>query len=84
MSNIRESARHMKLAPPVLAASSPDQRNQALQLAADSLLAHKEEISHDVLANDIVTGKTEGYTKEWSINKEQVKLGVEKVQEGNA
>ena len=48
------------------------------------LLAHKEEISHDVLANDIVTGKTEGYTKEWSINKEQVKLGVEKVQEGNA
>ena len=44
MSNIRESARHMKLASPVLAASSPDQRNQALQLAADSLLAHKDEI----------------------------------------
>ena len=42
--NIRESAHEMKLASPVLAASSCEQRNQALRLIADSLLSHKEEI----------------------------------------
>ncbi len=48
------------------------------------LTEHKDEISHDVLASDIVTGRMGGYTKEWSINKEQVTLGVEKILEGNA
>ena len=42
--NIKENARHMKLASPVLAASSNEQRNLALKMAADQLLAHKDEI----------------------------------------
>ena len=42
--NIKDNARHMKLASPVLAASSNEQRNLALKMAADRLLAHKDEI----------------------------------------
>jgi isoleucyl-tRNA synthetase len=38
-----------------------------------------EEIRSDVLADEIVCGKTSGYAKEWKINSEQVKLGVEKL-----
>ena len=40
--------------------------------------AHKDEISRDVLADDIVSGSTEGYEKEWNINGEDVTLGVKK------
>ncbi len=42
------------------------------------LAQYKDQISSDVLADDIVTGQTEGYTKEWDINGEKVTLGVEK------
>ena len=37
-----------------------------------------EEIRSEVLADEIVTGQTGGYSKEWSINGEKVVLGVEK------
>ena len=30
----------------------------------------------DVLAENVVTGETDGYVKEWNINKETVTLGV--------
>ena len=40
--------------------------------------AHGEEIRSEVLADEIVTGQTGGYSKEWSINGEKVVLGVEK------
>ena len=40
--------------------------------------AHREEIKGEVLADEIVTGQTGGYSKEWSINGEKVVLGVEK------
>jgi isoleucyl-tRNA synthetase len=40
--------------------------------------AHKDEISRDVLADEIVSGSTEGYEKEWNINGEDVTLGVKK------
>ncbi len=40
--------------------------------------AHGEEIKSEVLADEIVTGQTGGYSKEWSINGEKVVLGVEK------
>ena len=42
--DIREEARKMKLAAPVLAASSADLRNAALQKIADALKEKKEEI----------------------------------------
>ena len=37
---------------------------------------HQDEIMKDVLADNVVTGETEGYVKEWNINKEKVTLGV--------
>ena len=37
---------------------------------------HQDEIMKDVLAENVVTGETEGYVKEWNINKEKVTLGV--------
>ncbi len=37
-----------------------------------------EEISHDVLADAILTGNADGYTKEWDINGETVTLTVVK------
>ena len=40
--------------------------------------AHGEEIRSEVLADEIVTGQTGGYSKEWSINGEKVVLGVER------
>ena len=40
---------------------------------------HKEEIMSEVLAEDITLGETEGYVKEWNINKEPVVLGVAKM-----
>ena len=42
--------------------------------------SHAEEIKSEVLAQDIAIGEMDGYTKEWSINKEQVTLGVSKIQ----
>ena len=42
--------------------------------------SHAEEIKAEVLAQDIVLGEMDGYTKEWSINKEQVTLGVSKIE----
>ena len=40
---------------------------------------HKEEIMSEVLAEDMTLGETEGYVKEWNINKEPVVLGVAKM-----
>ena len=37
---------------------------------------HKEEIMSEVLAEDMVLNETDGYVKEWNINKENVVLGV--------
>lgn len=42
--NIREEAKKMKLDAPVLAASSNEQRNEALRLIAEALNAHRDEI----------------------------------------
>jgi isoleucyl-tRNA synthetase len=42
-----------------------------MQRNADTIL-------HDVLADEIVYGHTEGYVKDWKINSEQVTLGVVK------
>ena len=40
---------------------------------------HKAEIMSEVLAEDVTLGETEGYVKEWNINKEPVVLGVAKM-----
>ena len=40
---------------------------------------HKEEIMSEVLAEDMTRGTTDGYVKEWNINKEPVVLGVAKM-----
>ena len=40
---------------------------------------HREEISREVLSQEILTGRTAGYEKEWNINGENVTLGVEKI-----
>ena len=40
---------------------------------------HKEEIMSEVLAEDMILGTTDGYVKEWNINKEPVVLGVAKM-----
>jgi isoleucyl-tRNA synthetase len=42
------------------------------------LAANADSIKVDVMADDIVTGALEGYTKEWNINNEKVSLGVKK------
>ena len=49
----------------------------------DIMKANQDEIKHEVLAENIILGEAEGYTKEWNINKEAVTLGVSKVQEEN-
>ena len=46
----------------------------------DIFTANRDEIMSEVLAVDIVLGAAEGYEKEWSINGEQVVLGVKKNQ----
>jgi isoleucyl-tRNA synthetase len=38
--------------------------------------ANQDEIKGEVLAEEIVLGATDGYVKEWNINKEKVTLGV--------
>ena len=40
---------------------------------------HKEEIMSEVLAEEMTLGTTDGYVKEWNINKEPVVLGVAKM-----
>ena len=37
---------------------------------------HKEEIMSEVLADEMNLGETDGYVKEWNINKENVVFGV--------
>ena len=39
---------------------------------------HEDEIKSEVLADEMVLGQTEGYVKEWNINKEAVNMGVKK------
>ncbi|MDD7739272.1 MAG: DUF5915 domain-containing protein, partial [Lachnospiraceae bacterium] len=43
------------------------------------LNAHGDEIKSEVLAEDIVTGETKGYEKEWNINSEKVTMAVERI-----
>ncbi|MEE0955600.1 MAG: isoleucine--tRNA ligase [Eubacterium sp.] len=40
--------------------------------------ANKEQICREVLADDVVVGETDGYSKDWKINSEDVTLGVRK------
>ena len=42
---------------------------------------HRDEIKAEVLADDIILGNVEGYAKEWGINGEKVRMGVEKTEE---
>ena len=42
------------------------------------LTANRDVIMKEVLANDIVTGSTDGYVKDWNINGEDTTLGVKK------
>ena len=44
----------------------------------DIMQKNKEEIQSEVLANNVIFGKIDGYHKEWNINGENVELGVEK------
>ena len=41
--------------------------------------AHEDEIKSEVLADEMVLGQTDGYVKEWNINKEAVNMGVKKL-----
>ena len=41
--------------------------------------AHEDEIKSEVLADEMVFGQTDGYVKEWNINKEDVTMGVKKL-----
>ena len=41
--------------------------------------AHEDEIKSEVLADEMVLGETDGYMKEWNINKEAVTMGVKKL-----
>ena len=41
--------------------------------------AHEDEIKSEVLADEMVLGQTDGYVKEWNINKEAVTMGVKKL-----
>ena len=38
----------------------------------------EKEIMSDVMADEVVYGETAGYSKQWNVNGEEVKLGVEK------
>ena len=40
---------------------------------------HEDQIRSEVLAEDVVYGNVSGYEKDWKINSENVKLGVEKL-----
>ena len=43
------------------------------------LAEHGEEIRSEVLAEEIILDKTQGYEKEWNINSEKVMMAVEKL-----
>ena len=45
----------------------------------DVMKAHEDEIKSEVLADEMVLGETDGYVKEWNINKEAVIMGVKKL-----
>ena len=45
----------------------------------DVMKAHADEIRTEVLADELFLGETDGYVKEWNINKETVTMGVRKV-----
>ena len=45
----------------------------------DVMKAHEDEIKSEVLADEMVLGETDGYVKEWNINKETVTMGVKKL-----
>ena len=45
----------------------------------DIMKNHGDEIKSEVLAEDIVTGETKGYAKEWNINSEKVTMAVERI-----
>lgn len=59
--------------------------NHIVVYAADNsriisiIKANETEISHDTLADSVVTGITDGYVKSWDINGETVMLGVKRV-----
>ena len=44
-----------------------------------AVLTGKNDIASDVLAEEIISGVTDGYIKEWDINGEKVTLSVKKV-----
>ncbi len=46
--------------------------------AQDVLARFGDDIAHDVLAVSVTAGEPAGYVKEWDVNGEKVKLGVEK------
>ena len=45
----------------------------------DVMKVHEDEIKSEVLADEMVLGETDGYVKEWNINKEAVTMGVKKL-----
>ena len=45
---------------------------------AELLTSHREAIQSEVLALEVRIGETKGYVKDWSINGEEVTLGVER------
>ena len=45
----------------------------------ETMKANEAEIKSEVLAEKVVYGETDGYVKEWNINKEHVTLGVTKL-----
>ena len=45
----------------------------------DIMKNHGDEIKSEVLAEDIVSGETKGYEKEWNINSEKVTMAVERI-----
>ena len=45
----------------------------------DIMKNHGDEIKSEVLAEDIVTGETKGYEKEWNLNSEKVTMAVERI-----
>ena len=48
------------------------------EMVSDIIQKNREEIQSEVLANNVIFGKINGYHKEWNINGENVELGVEK------
>lgn len=49
---------------------------------AELISKNEDTVKNDVLATEIVTGKIEGYSKEWNINGENVTFGVKRISNG--